>query len=103
MEGKASYLREIVIHGFDGVCVIVAPYVADLGHLPEPGGGQIDTVQVGGMGNCFHVGISTELIPVGFQTLVELVTGILDSHAVQVAATAGRSGRDVRRVVGGGV
>jgi hypothetical protein len=83
---SGTYLGEVVVHRFLDKRVVFAPFETHLGHLPEPRGGQIHAVEVGSVSNRFHTGVSAELCPVRLQSGIELVAGILDCHAVEIAS-----------------
>ena len=83
---QQAYLGEVVIHRFHRLRIVVTKLVPDPGHAPVACGNKIDAVQVRCPGDSFELGVRPELLPVGLETRVELVTGVLDSHTIKVAS-----------------
>ncbi len=59
-----------------------APDVADVGGAVEAVGGEVDAVEVGGVGEVFQRGVGAEFGAVGGQARVELFAGVEDGVAV---------------------
>ena len=96
--GGGDALREVVEH----LARVGAPDVADVRGAVEAVGGEVDAVEVSGVGEGLHGGGGAEFEFVGGKAGVELGAGVGDGVAVQIRGGGGCGRGGVGDGVGGG-
>jgi hypothetical protein len=94
--GDGGALRKVKVHQ-PGVLL---PLVTEIRGCVESVGGEVDTVKVSRLGEFLHGGVRTQLLPVGLETRVDLLAGIVNGVTIEVGGGGGCGGGCVCNRVG---